>query len=99
MIRNGGHLDVPFMRSMLTHAYNWHVSHLDTEVPCRHADVHVTAAGHHVGRNLREPFLLESVAGVVGQSSEARHAERGRSHRHQVGTPCRGDLGHRLTSG
>src|SRR4029079_4749641 len=33
MIRNGGHLDVPFMRSMLTHAYNWHVTQLDTEVP------------------------------------------------------------------
>ena len=33
MIRNGGHLDVPFMRSMLTHAYNWHVSKLETDVP------------------------------------------------------------------
>ena len=33
MIRNGGHLDVPFMRSMLTHAYNWHVTQLDTDVP------------------------------------------------------------------
>ena len=33
MIRNGGHLDVPFMRSMLTHAYNWHVNRLDTDVP------------------------------------------------------------------
>ena len=33
MIRNGGHLDVPFMRSMLTHAYNWHVSKLETDIP------------------------------------------------------------------
>jgi GNAT superfamily N-acetyltransferase len=33
VIRNGGHLDVPFMRSMLTHAYNWHVTELDTEIP------------------------------------------------------------------
>jgi GNAT superfamily N-acetyltransferase len=33
LIRNGGHLDVPFMRSMLTHAYNWHVSEMDTEIP------------------------------------------------------------------
>src|SRR4051795_13648410 len=33
VIRNGGHLDVPFMRSMLTHAYNWHVNQLDTDVP------------------------------------------------------------------
>jgi len=34
LIRNGGHLDVPFMRSMLTHAYNWHVTKLEaTEIP------------------------------------------------------------------
>ena len=33
LIRNGGHLDVPFMRSMLTHAYNWHVSKLETDIP------------------------------------------------------------------
>jgi L-amino acid N-acyltransferase YncA len=33
VIRNGGHLDVPFMRSMLTHAYNWHVTKLETEIP------------------------------------------------------------------
>ena len=33
VIRNGGHLDVPFMRSMLTHAYNWHITQLDTEIP------------------------------------------------------------------
>jgi GNAT superfamily N-acetyltransferase len=33
VIRNGGHLDVPFMRSMLTHAYNWHVTNLDTDIP------------------------------------------------------------------
>jgi GNAT superfamily N-acetyltransferase len=32
-IRNGGHLDVPFIRSMLTHAYNWHVSKLETDIP------------------------------------------------------------------
>jgi GNAT superfamily N-acetyltransferase len=32
-IRNGGHLDVPFIRSMLTHAYNWHISKLETDIP------------------------------------------------------------------
>jgi GNAT superfamily N-acetyltransferase len=32
-IRNGGHLDVPFIRSMVTHAYNWHVTKLDTDIP------------------------------------------------------------------
>jgi GNAT superfamily N-acetyltransferase len=33
VIRRGGHQDVPFMRSMLTHAYNWHVNVFDTDVP------------------------------------------------------------------
>ena len=33
VIRRGGQPDVPFMRSLLTHAYNWHVNVLETEVP------------------------------------------------------------------
>lgn len=33
VIRRGGAQDVPFMRSVLTHAYGWHVNALDTEVP------------------------------------------------------------------
>jgi GNAT superfamily N-acetyltransferase len=33
VIRRGGQLDVPFMRSMLTHAYNWHVNVFDTDIP------------------------------------------------------------------
>src|SRR6185437_13747329 len=33
VIRRGGPPDVPFMRSLLTHAYNWHVNVFDTEVP------------------------------------------------------------------
>jgi GNAT superfamily N-acetyltransferase len=33
VIRRAGQQDVPFMRSMLTHAYNWHVNVFDTEVP------------------------------------------------------------------
>ena len=33
VIRRGGAQDVPFMRSLLTHAYNWHVNVFDTEVP------------------------------------------------------------------
>ena len=33
VIRNGGHLDVPFMRSMLTHAYNWRVTNFETDIP------------------------------------------------------------------
>jgi len=33
VIRRGGQHDVAFMRSLLTHAYNWHVNRLDTDVP------------------------------------------------------------------
>ncbi len=33
VIRRGGPQDVPFMRSMLTHAYNWHVNVFDTDTP------------------------------------------------------------------
>jgi GNAT superfamily N-acetyltransferase len=33
VIRRGGQPDVPFMRSLLTHAYNWHVSRFETDVP------------------------------------------------------------------
>src|SRR5881275_1886018 len=33
VIRRGGQPDVPFMRSLLTHAYNWHVNRLDATVP------------------------------------------------------------------
>lgn len=33
MIRKGSHADVPFMRSMLAHAYAWRVNALDAEIP------------------------------------------------------------------
>jgi GNAT superfamily N-acetyltransferase len=33
VIRRGGQLDVPFMRSLLSHAYNWHVNRLDATIP------------------------------------------------------------------
>ena len=33
MIRRGSPADVPFMRSMLAHAYGWHVNALDAEIP------------------------------------------------------------------
>jgi GNAT superfamily N-acetyltransferase len=33
VIRNGSHADVPFMRSMLPHAYGWHVNALDADIP------------------------------------------------------------------
>jgi L-amino acid N-acyltransferase YncA len=59
VIRNGGHLDVPFIRSMLTHAYNWHVARFDTDIPLaryvdgwgRPGDTALVAieGGHRVG--------------------------------------------------
>ena len=33
MIRKGSPADVPFMRSMLPHAYGWHVNALDADIP------------------------------------------------------------------
>jgi GNAT superfamily N-acetyltransferase len=33
MIRKGSHADVPFMRSMLPHAYGWRVNALDADIP------------------------------------------------------------------
>ncbi len=33
MIRNGSAADVPFMRSMLAHAYAWRVNALDADIP------------------------------------------------------------------
>ncbi len=33
MIRNGSFADVPFMRSMLAHAYAWRVNALDADIP------------------------------------------------------------------
>ena len=33
MLRKGSHADVPFMRSMLPHAYGWRVNALDADIP------------------------------------------------------------------
>jgi GNAT superfamily N-acetyltransferase len=33
MIRRGSNADVPFMRSMLAHAYGWRVNALDADIP------------------------------------------------------------------
>jgi GNAT superfamily N-acetyltransferase len=59
LIRRGGQQDVPFMRSLLTHAYNWHVNALETEIPVgRYVDgwgrggdraLIAMEAGHRVG--------------------------------------------------
>jgi GNAT superfamily N-acetyltransferase len=59
MIRNGSPADGPFMRSMLPHAYGWHVNALDASIPLtryienwgREGDVAVIAheTGNRVG--------------------------------------------------
>jgi GNAT superfamily N-acetyltransferase len=33
MIRKGGHHDLPFLRSMVNHAYNWRVNAFEADVP------------------------------------------------------------------
>lgn len=59
MIRKGSHADVPFMRSMLAHAYGWRVNAFEADIPLtryvenwgRPGDVALiaTEAGHRVG--------------------------------------------------
>jgi GNAT superfamily N-acetyltransferase len=59
MIRRGSNADVPFMRSMLAHAYGWRVNALDADIPLtryvdnwgREGDVAVIAheTGNRVG--------------------------------------------------
>jgi L-amino acid N-acyltransferase YncA len=59
VIRRGGHLDLPFIRSMLTHAHNWHVTRFETDIPLsryvdgwgRRGDTALIAIdeGHRVG--------------------------------------------------
>jgi GNAT superfamily N-acetyltransferase len=59
MIRKGSPADVPFMRSMLAHAYAWRVNQFEAEIPLtryvdnwgREGDVAViaTEGGHRVG--------------------------------------------------
>lgn len=59
MIRRGSAADVPFMRSMLAHAYAWRVNALDAEIPLtryvdnwgRPGDVALVATetGHRIG--------------------------------------------------
>ncbi len=59
MIRKGSAADVPFMRSMLAHAYGWRVNQLEADIPLtryvenwgRAGDVALVATetGHRVG--------------------------------------------------
>jgi GNAT superfamily N-acetyltransferase len=59
MIRKGSNADVPFMKSMLAHAYAWRVNQLEADIPLtryvdnwgRPGDVAVmsTETGHRIG--------------------------------------------------
>jgi GNAT superfamily N-acetyltransferase len=72
VIRRGDRLDVPFLRSLLAHAYNWHVKALDTDISIAHyadgwgrrGDAAVVAmdGGHSVGAGWYRLFN-ESVPG------------------------------------
>jgi L-amino acid N-acyltransferase YncA len=36
VVRRGDRLDVPFLRSLLAFAYNWHVAHFETDISISH---------------------------------------------------------------
>jgi ribosomal protein S18 acetylase RimI-like enzyme len=70
MIRKGSHADVPFMRSMLAHAYAWRVNQFEAAIPLtryvdnwgRRGDVAVisTETGHRVGAAWLRTFSHEA---------------------------------------
>ena len=70
MIRKGSAADVPFMRSMLAHAYAWRVNHLEADIPLtryvdnwgRAGDVALmaTETGHRIGAAWFRIFTADS---------------------------------------
>ncbi|HZQ16068.1 MAG TPA: GNAT family N-acetyltransferase [Gaiellaceae bacterium] len=72
MIRRGSHADVPFMRSMLAHAYAWRVNAFEADIPLtryvdnwgRAGDVSVIA--HEIGNRIGAAWLRRFTAAEPG---------------------------------
>jgi ribosomal protein S18 acetylase RimI-like enzyme len=72
MIRKGSHADVPFMRSMLAHAYGWRVNAFDADIPLtryvdnwgRPGDVAIIA--HETGNRVGAAWLRLFTANEPG---------------------------------
>jgi len=72
MIRKGSHADVPFMRSMLAHAYAWRVNAFEADIPLtryvdnwgRPGDVAVIA--HDTGNRVGAAWLRRFTAAEPG---------------------------------
>jgi ribosomal protein S18 acetylase RimI-like enzyme len=72
MIRKGSHADVPFMRSMLPHAYGWRVNALDADIPLtryvdnwgREGDLALIA--HETGNRVGAAWLRHFRSGEPG---------------------------------
>lgn len=72
MISKGSHADVPFMRSMLPHAYGWRVNALDADIPLtryvdnwgRAGDLALIA--HETGNRVGAAWLRVFPAGEPG---------------------------------
>jgi GNAT superfamily N-acetyltransferase len=70
VVRRGDRLDVPFLRSLLAFAYNWHITHFETDVSISHyvdgwgrkGDTSVIAMedGHSIGAAWFRLFPAES---------------------------------------
>ena len=80
MIRKGSAADVPFMRSMLAHAYAWRVNQFEAEIPLtryvdnwgRAGDVALMAmeAGHRIGAAWLRIFTADAPGyGFVDEST------------------------------
>ena len=110
MIRRGGHGDVPFMRSMLAHAYGWRVNALETDIPLsryvenwgRAGDVALiaTESGNRVGAAWYRRFTAAApgYAFVDEDTPELTIAVVPSRRQHGVGGELLGELLKRATA-